>query len=433
VTEPVQPARPAPDRSMLWVATGLGVFGLANFVFLALVGRDLGPAGSAPVAVAWTILNAVGIGLFQPLEQETSRRLSAGRARREAGSHLGGMVRYAVLAGAVVVVVGLVGAPWIADRLFAGARDVVVVVVLGLLGQGVAYFARGVLAGTDRFSRYGMQLAVDGLVRILAAGALFATGSGTRLGYGLVLVVAPLVATLLTVAVSTLVGVWRDRTGEHATTGMAGLVTSSTSSQLLANLGPVAMAWLATAGEQDLSGRFVAAVTVARIPLFLFAAIQAVFLPALAALVASGRADEFSATVRRASLATTGLAVAGVGGVAVLGHWVMRLIYGPEFTIGTVPLVLVALSGGLFMLAQVSAQALLAHHQERTTAVGWSVGVVAAVVTLAGPWSLPVTVALALCVGSAVSLVVLAVALVVRVRAWRADPTPTRSPTEVDG
>ena len=409
-----------PDRGMLWVAAGLGVFGLANFVFLALAGRDLGPAGSAPVAVAWTILNAVGIGLFQPLEQETSRTLSAATVHDTTGSHLGRMARYATWAGLVIVVVGAVGFPWLGDALFGGARQLVAVVVLGLLGQGLAYFARGVLAGKNQFHRYGSQLGLDGAVRTLAAVALFVTGTGTQLTYGLVLVLAPVLATVLAIRLPDLVQVWRGRDGEDAGHAMTSLVLSSTASQLLANLGPIAIALLVSAAQQGVSGNFTAAITVARIPLFLFAAIQAVFLPALAALVAGHKVAEFLATTRRAFVATLVLAVVGVAGVAVLGPWVMRLIYGPEFTIETVPLVLVALSGGLFMLAQVVAQALLAHHGESAAAWGWFLGLVAACLALALPGDVSTTVALALCVGSTVSLVALAWFLVRQVRRWRA-------------
>lgn len=415
---------------MLWVAGGLGIFGLANIVFLALVGRDLGPAGSAPVAVAWTVLNAVGIGLFQPLEQETSRRLSAALTRSHGGPHLGRMVRYALGAAAATCLVGLAGMPWVADALFSGARAVVVVVVLGLLGQGLAYFARGVLAGHGSFNRYGAQLGIDGALRIALAGALFVSGTGTQLLYGLVLVVAPVVATLLSVATATLVRVWRDRSGQDTKTAMSSLVASSTASQLLANLGPIAMAWLATASQQDLTGRFVATVTVARIPLFLFAAIQAVFLPALAALVAAGAVSEYRATVRRALAATAALGALGLVGIALLGQWVMRLVYGADFTIGNLTLVLVALSGALFMLAQVFAQALLAHHLERTTAIGWTIGLAASVLALVAPWELSVTVAAALCVGAAVSLVSLAAATRTQVRTWsESTPQHTRKET----
>lgn len=414
---------------MLWVAVGLGVFGLSNFVFLALAGRDLGPATSAAVSVAWTLLNALGIGLFQPLEQETGRRLSAARATGGTGTNLRLMVRYGLFTVAAIVVVGVLGAPWIADALFGSARPVVAVVVLGLVGQALAYYARGVLAGTDRFDRYGEQLALDGALRIAAAGALYLSGAGTQLSYGLVLVVAPVLATLCTVRPRTLLAVARRTDGTAQATGMASLVAASSTGQILANLGPLAMAVMATASQQGLSGRFVAAVTVARIPLFLFAAIQAVFLPSLAALVARRDVAGFRGSVRKAMLASAALGVLGVLGISVLGHWALWLIYGADFTIGTVALVLIAVSGALFMLAQVFAQALLAHHSERAVAVCWGAGIVASVLALLAPFELSVTVAFALCVGSTVSLAALGLTYRSQVNAWRTsssipEPTP---------
>ena len=424
--------RPSSDgrravNPMIWVAAGLGVFGLANFVFLGFVGRDLGDAGSAPVAVAWTVLNAAGIGLFQPLEQETSRRLAAARARGLASAHLQRMVTFAVRTSAAIVVLGLVGVYWISDLLFSGVKELVLVAVLGLLGQALAYFARGALAGTAQFTRYGTQLGLDGALRIVIAGLLFATGSGTALTYGLVLVIAPVAATLATIKFATLRDVWRSRSGEDTSTSMVPLVASSTASQLLANFGPLAMAALATASQQGLSGRFVAAVTVARIPLFLFAAIQAVFLPALAAHVANDDAAEFGRSVRRALAITTTIGVLGIAGIAVLGHWIMSVIYGDEFGVTSQVLDLIAVSAAVFMLAQVCAQALLAHHMEKVCAVAWTVGIVVSVLTLLGPWELAVRVALALCTGAAAALLVLGAVLLRTQRAWRGT-LPTGTP-----
>ncbi|MGO1315648.1 MAG: lipopolysaccharide biosynthesis protein [Cellulomonadaceae bacterium] len=412
---------------MVWVAAGLGIFGLANFVFLALAGRELGPAGSAPVAVAWTVLNAVGIGLFQPLEQETGRTLSAMRSRGGHGSNLHRMVRYTIRCTILIAAIGAIGLPWIGNHVFSGAKELVVVVVLGLIGQALAYFARGVLAGSNRFARYGDQLGLDGSLRLAAAGVLFTTGSGSRLAYGMILVLAPVIATLTTVSLSALTRVWRSREDAVSSMPMTSLVANSTASQLLANFGPIAMALLATVAQQGLSGRFVAAVTVARIPLFLFAAIQAVFLPTLAALVANDSVVQFVRTLRRALFVTVALGVAGVGGIALLGHWVMWLIYGDEFTIGTRVLVLIAISGALFMLAQVFAQALLAHHGDRASAIAWTCGLVASAITLAVPVELSARVALALCTGAGVALLVLVSALARRMNAWRRSVSPTSS------
>ena len=414
---------------MVWVAAGLGVFGVANFAFLALAGRDLGAAGSGPVTVAWTLLNAIGIGLFQPLEQETSRRLAAARARGTAGANLGRMVRYALSASATIIVVGLLALPWLGDSLFGGARELVIVLILGLLGQALAYFARGVMAGTEQFRNYGAQLAVDGTLRLGAACLLSLSGAGSRLTYGMILVVVPVVATFVTVKTSTLLRVWRNVDGENFSTPMRPLVANSTASQLLANFGAIAMALLATSSQSGLTGSFVSAIAVARIPLFLFAAVQAVFLPALATLRAAGNVSGFRRAVKRAFGATLVLSLLGVAGIAVLGQWVFS-VFGGTFVIGTDTLVLIAVSGGLFMLAQVFAQALLAHHLEGLASLAWSAGIAVAVLTLLGPWELSLRVALALCTGAGAALIALALVLRHQLRKWIHDipvPLPTSS------
>lgn len=424
MTDPAQaPATPptarAAARPTAWVAVGLLAFGGSNFAFLAFAGRDLGPGAAAPLAVAWTLLNAIGIGLFQPLEQEAGRRISARRTLTgEARADLRHLVRLALVACTVCAVVAAALLGPIATLVFQDRRELVAVLVLGLVGQAVAYLARGVLAGTGRFPRYGLQLLADGVLRTAAAGALFVAGANVG-SYGAVLVVSPILATLLAVS---------PRAVGHAVTGapaaggvapsMGALVAASTSGQLLANVGQLAVAALATASQQGLAGRFVYAVTVARIPLFLFAAVQAVFLPSLAALLARRDGAGFRRSVRNATVATSALGGVGVLGVGLLGNWVMGLIYGPDFHLDTGAFTLVAVSGGLFMLAQVGAQGLLAHHADAVVALGWTLGLVAALVSLALPGDLATRVAVALCVGSGAAMVSHAVALRSVHRAW---------------
>lgn len=407
-----------------WVAVGLLAFGGSNFAFLAFAARDLGDARSAPLGVAWTVLNAIGIGLFQPLEQEAGRRLAARRAvAGEARADLRHLVRLALAACATCAVVGLALLGPIADLVFHDRRDMVVVLVLGLVGQAVAYLARGVLAGSGRFPRYGLQLLADGVLRTAGAGVLFAVGSGAG-AYGAVLVVAPVIATLVAIS---------PRAVAHAVTGpvagvgrrdgMGALVAASATGQVLANVGPIAMAVLAADDQQALSGRFVYAVTIARIPLFLFAAVQAVFLPSLAALLARRDASGFARSMRRATLATAALGGVGVLGVWLLGTWLMDLVYGFHLDAGL--LALIAASAALFMLAQVAAQGLLAHHADAVVALGWSVGLIATVAALALPGDLATRVGAALCVGSAVAAAAHSVSLQVVHRAWRGEPRTT--------
>jgi O-antigen/teichoic acid export membrane protein len=118
-------------------------------------------------------------------------------------------------------------------------------------------------------------------------------------------------------------------------------------------------------------------------------------------------------------VATLGLGAAGMLGIGVLGPWALRLVYGPEFSIAVGPMVVVAASGGLFMVAQVVAQALLAHHADGAVAVGWLLGLVGCAASLAAPLDLVMRVSVALCVGALVALLVHAGTLRVVVARWR--------------
>ncbi|WP_127131959.1 lipopolysaccharide biosynthesis protein [Georgenia sp. SYP-B2076] len=437
---------PSGSSNALKVAVGLMIFGLSSFVFLGLSGRDLGPALAAPVSVAWTILNAVGIGLFMPLEQEVGRQISAARARGALRRPpLPRVTRYAVGAVLALAVVALVGIVPISDTFLGGSRGLVVVLVLALAAQALEYYARGILAGTGRFRRYSTQLAVDGGARIVLSALVFLAPAASPVLYGAVLVASPLIATLTTIPLRELLGRGQGAaasagagTAERtpgtaaaadggAPAGTAGqplapLVVTSVSGQLLANAGPLAIAAISSAAEQATTGQFVAAVTIARIPLFLFAAVQAVYLPSLAAHVTTGRVEDFRRSVRAGALATAALGGAGVLGVAVLGRWAMQLVYGPEFDISRLDITLIALSGGLFMGAQLLVQGLLAHQVDALVAWGWGLGIAVTVATLFLPLATTTTVAVALCTGSAAALLFFAAALRRTMRGWAGAP-----------
>lgn len=438
---------------MLWVAIGLAVFGASNFAYLGLVSRSLGPAAAAPVSVLWTLLNAVGIGLYLPLEQEVGRRLSAARALRGRAEPMRRTLVYAGGTVAAIGVVTLLANGVIASGLLSGETALPAVLAAGLAGQALAYLTRGLLAGTGRFRRYGLQFVVDGVLRTVAAAVLFAADVRSPTAFAWVLVVAPVVAALLTVPRGSLAllrhggapespalegsapespasespaaedpvadvaapgGAAHGGTPDEPVRGSGGpvgtagaapvrmgpLVATSVAGQLLANAGPIAVALLALPSQQALSGRFVAAVTVARIPLFLFAAVQAVFLPALASLAARHDHAGFRRAVLRALGATGALGVAGTAGVLAIGPLVLSLLYTPEFLVERDVMGLVALSGALFMLGQVLALALLAQHADRAAAIGWTVGIVVLVASLALPLDLLVRISVALCTGS---------------------------------
>ncbi len=415
---------------MLAVAAGLGVFGLATYGYLGFAGQGLGPEAFAPLSVLWTLLNALGIGVFLPFEQELGRVTAMRRALGEGNSTYARRVATVALATlAILALLALVAGPIVSERLFAGRGELVLVLVLAMGGMAASYVVRGLLSGRGRFVRYGAQLAVDGVLRAAAAGVLFALGVRSVTAYAAVLLVTPVVAVLVTTGRrrDLLSSGGPDVTGRAVVQAIATLLGASVLSQLLANAGPIIVQLLSRADEAQESGQFLAALVVARVPLFLFAAVQAVFLPGLASMVSAGEGARFRGRVEVVAIGTF---VIGSGGALVvwsLGRELVPLLFGSKFSIDRSVITLIAVSGALFMLAQVAAQALLALRADRTVVVGWAAGIVGLAVAATVPGELSTRAAWALVVGSGAALALLAGGLGVRFSRWDPDRGALRS------
>jgi len=129
------------------VGLGLGLSGLATYVFFAITSRVLDPASYAAVGVLWSLLFAVGNGVMQPLEQEVARAVADRRAR---GIGAGPVIRKAVGIGAgftlVLVLLGTLTHTWILDRLLDGRVELVVAFLVGFRVEGSWLAALGATA-----------------------------------------------------------------------------------------------------------------------------------------------------------------------------------------------------------------------------------------------------------------------------------------------
>jgi O-antigen/teichoic acid export membrane protein len=112
---------------------------------------------------------------------------------------------------------------------------------------------------------------------------------------------------------------------------LTAVVISSTIAQPLINFGPVVVRLLSAEAEQQLAGRFLAAALIARLPIFLFAPVQAVLMPALVQAVLLDDRAAFVNSIRKVFLPAIGLGVLGVLGCAVVGPQLLRLALGPAF------------------------------------------------------------------------------------------------------
>jgi O-antigen/teichoic acid export membrane protein len=368
---------PLPEGTVA-VGAGLAVTGVASYGYLVISARVLGPAQAGSLSVLWALVFMIG-GMFLPFEQEVSRRLVG---RRVAG--LGGrsIVRRAFVLGAVLVGVLVaaiaVAAPALTDRLFNGQGLLVVGLMLGAAGYLVANWTEGVLSGSGRFARYGAYLGGESLVRVSIAVGLLVAGVRTAGPIGLALGLAPLLVALPALWWKRDHGLaepevaWRELAA-----GLGALLAAALLAQALINASPVVLQLLAGPDQVAEVGIFTAALVVARIPLFLFQALQAVLLPALAALAVAGRFDEFRAGVRRMVVVVVGLGSTGIVVALAVGPEVILRVFGSKFHVDRRTVGMLAAASACYMVATTLAQALIALGEATQVALGWGTGVAA--------------------------------------------------------
>jgi O-antigen/teichoic acid export membrane protein len=359
------------------VAIALLIAGVATYAFFKVgtvaVGGD---EAFAPIATMWFATFALAPGFFLPLEQELGRALSHRRAIRQGGRPV---VRKVVgLGGALVGVVSLVilaASPVIATSLFSGNWFMVVAMLAAFAAYAPAHMARGICSGSGRFTEYAVVLGSDGIVRIVLCVLLALVGVTAVGAYGLAIAISPLFA----VAYVYRRGALRSDPGPPAewsevTPNLGWLLLGSVSAAALLNAGPITASLLADSSASGLVTQFSYGVLLARIPLFLFQAVQAALLPRLSRLAARGEFGEFRSGLKRLMVVVVGVGVAGTVGAFVLGPWALRIVYDADLSGRT--LAMLSLSSAVYMLALATAQAVIALQGHALVALGWATGVV---------------------------------------------------------
>ncbi|UDY35564.1 lipopolysaccharide biosynthesis protein [Dermatobacter hominis] len=382
---------------------GLLLDGVASYVFLSAAGRDLGPDKFAIVSVLWVVLFLVGNGLFIPVEQELSRSIAARAAR---GSGWNSLVHRVTLASATVLVVallaGVVARDHIADSLFRGDIAFVWLLLFGLVGVWLMFVLRGVLSGEHRFHGYGLMFAADALGKAIPGVGLLWWGALHPSAYGLIVSGSAYVG--IAVAWACLRHRRRRSPGRspvgtvditettftcaagapdvappwgRLSASMGFLLLTSFLSALAINIGTVAIEVIGSRVDADKAGIFLSGLVIARIPLFLFQAIQAIVLPRLSRLAALGDLTGFRSDLRRLNVAMAACTGIAVVGAAALGPLAVRILFGEEFALlGARDMALLTLASMLMTAALTLNQAQIALHHQRQT--GWPWGLATA-------------------------------------------------------
>lgn len=392
------------------VAAAVLITGLASYAFLSVASHTLPAHQYDSISVLWALVFLLGPGLFIPVEQEVGRAVADRRARGLGWSPVVQLAGYLAAGFALALTVGAFAAQApLRDRLFDGHWLVLIGLVLGIDGYATEHLLRGTLAGTGRFTAYGYVFAAESLIRLVLAVGLAIAGVHTAGLFGLAVGVPPLLAVLL-------VARWQRRgllaPGPEAhrpelSQNLGWLLGASLFNFGLINCAPVAAKLLSHGHHGNAAGRVLDGLLIARIPLFLFQAVQAALLPNLASLAAEERMDEFRASLRNLALAVFAVAGLGALGCLVLGPFVVGLLFPAKLTLGRIDLTLLALGSGAIMLGICGAQAAIALGGHRDAAVGWVLGFVAFALACLLPGDVVRRITVAFLIGTAVAAGVL--------------------------
>lgn len=356
------------------VGAGLFIAGLSAYAFFKVGQQALGQDGFKPIVAMWFVAFTFAPGFFLPLEQEVSRAIAHRRALGQGG---GPVVRRVIpLALAVVATLAIITSVVngsITKHLFEGDGVVTLCLALTLATYAPFHLARGICSGSGRFGMYGIIIGTDGAARVLGCAALWLAGVDTVGAYALVIALSPLVGVL----VVGMRGGLRSENGPSAswseiTPNLSWLLLGSLFSSALVNAGPITVDLLGTNSSAAVVTQFGNAVIFARIPLFLFQAVQAALLPRLARLAAKGDLDEFRNGLRRLLILIGAVGFIGVVATYAFGPQVLNFVY--EGRIDRRTLTMLALSSALYMVAVAIAQAVIALHGHARAAIGWALG-----------------------------------------------------------
>jgi O-antigen/teichoic acid export membrane protein len=396
---------------------GIASTGIFTFLYLAIASNVLSPPAYSRISLCWAIMFVILSVIYRPIEQLLSRTIADRRAR---GLHAHLLrVPAAIQFGFAVLflVVALVLRDQIQNGMFDGSGALYWILVIGVLAYAGSYFARGWLAGHQRFALYGGLVFFESTSRFLFPLAV-AVGIGSGQGaVGLGMAVAPFASlSVMPFAFRRIRGHVQGsdptvgRPGPARPSGADAVVAADAagagegpvqtqleesgaeltmrhgagfavsvlgimfSEQMLMNAGVLIVA--AKVGGGNLTTGIVGFVfnvmLIVRAPLQLFQAIQTSILPHLAGLEANESADEFHKAIRTTILVIAAFGAAVAVGLLAIGPPVMTAVLGSKgFTYGRLGLAAVGLGMGLHLVSGTLNQAALARGRAAAAAVAW--------------------------------------------------------------
>jgi len=400
------------------LSIGIASTGLLTFAYFSIASHVLGEESAKLLDVLWSVMFVIISVIYRPIEQLLSRTIAERRAR----GHAEHTLRVPMLIQASFALIFLVVALALHDQLvndvFEHQSALYDVLVVGTLAYAASYFARGWLAGHQRFGLFGGLVLMESTSRISFAIAVAIGIANGQTAVALGIAAAPFVS--LVVVPLAFARSRSDRTlaeapitVDEADAALAGPGTEGVqelaahddlslrrgggfavwvssimlSEQTLLNAAVLTVD--ATSHSGVLAGIVFNVLLIARAPLQLFQAIQTSLLPHLTGLEATDGHEAFARAIRLTILAIAAFATAVALGLLVLGPFALRhVFFGQAFSYNRFGLALIGVGMGLHLTSGALNQAALARDRARAAAGCW---ICAAAVFLVWMLSAPVS------------------------------------------
>ena len=360
------------------LSVGIATTGIVTFAYFALAAHALSDVEYKRISLVWAIMFVITSVIYRPIEQLLSRTIADRRARGHKGGH---DLRVALLIQAAFALAFLAAAlaarGALQDDLFDGSEALYWVLVVGVLAYAASYFARGFLAGHQRFA--------------LAVIVGIATGqSAVALGMAAAPLVSLVVVPLFFArredppadreAVKTTGDGLTLRHGTGFAFAVFGIMIAE---QTLLNAAVLTVE--GTSSDAALAGVVFSVLLIARAPLQLFQAVQGSLLPHLTGLQATAGDAEFRRAIRTTVLASGAFALAVAAGLFAIGPPVVGGLFDIDRDLARGGLALVGLGMGFHLIAGTLNQAALARGQAFGAALAWLLGAATFVAWMLSP------------------------------------------------
>jgi O-antigen/teichoic acid export membrane protein len=373
-------------KTASFLAVGVGLTGVITYAYFLIASHVLSKPDYGQITVLWSAVFITISTLYRPIEQLLSRHISE---RTLKGQPIGQPMRVAstIQLGLslffAVVALALRGP--IQNTLLEGNETLYWVFFSSVLFYAASYFARGFLAGQQRFGLF---------VALILSESCFRTIFGVMVAIGILsgqsaVAIGITAAPALSLIVVPFAFARRAKQEEarpkpppsdvaeekfsFAEGGgfAAGVLVIMFSEQAFLNAGPLVIRGLQDAAA---AGFIFNVLMLARAPLQLFQSISTSILPHLTKLHASNTEEsstEFNKTVRVVLMGIAAFTTLVLVVVLIAGPKLMQIAFSNKYTYDRPGLLLVSLGMGLYLCSVTVNQACIAQGQVRRASVRW--------------------------------------------------------------